>query len=176
MRKSVCLIVLTIGALGIGTRAVADADDRDDRHGVLRARLRAANEVPVVISNAKGEFRATVDSDAQTIDYELSYEGLEGAVSQAHIHVGQPFASGGIAIWLCANQPNPNAPAGTQPCPAAPATITGSIAPANVVGPAGQAIPAGSFEDAIEAIRSGNAYVNVHSTSAPGGEVRGQIR
>ncbi|MQA31778.1 MAG: CHRD domain-containing protein [Luteitalea sp.] len=108
--------------------------------------------------------------------YELSYRGLEGAVTQAHIHVGQAFAAGGIMIWLCANNPPiMNAPMGTQTCPAAPATITGTIAAADVVGPAGQAVPPASFADAIRAIRSGNTYANVHSTSAPGGEVRGQI-
>ena len=108
--------------------------------------------------------------------YELSYSGLEGPVTQAHIHVGQAFAAGGITIWFCANNPPiTTAPAGTQACPDAPATITGTITAADVVGPAGQAVPAGSFADAIRAIRSGNAYANVHSTSAPGGEVRGQI-
>lgn len=173
MKMAARLMVLVMGTLGLSTAVLADDNDG---HGSLRARLRARNEVPIVISDARGEFRAKVDLDAQTIEYELSYEGLEGPVTQAHIHAGQVFAAGGIMIWLCANNPPITAaPAGTQPCPAAPATITGTITAANVVGPTGQAIPAGAFADAIEAIRSGNAYANVHSTSAPGGEIRGQI-
>jgi hypothetical protein len=173
------LLVLALVALGFGA-AVAPGDDDDDDDGpkgTLRARLRARNEIPIVVSDARGEFRGKVDLAAQTIQYELSYSGLEGDVTQAHIHAGQVFTNGGIMIWLCANNPPiTTAPPGTQVCPVPPATITGTITAAEVVGPTGQAIPAGSFADAIDAIRGGNAYVNVHTTSAPGGELRGQIR
>jgi hypothetical protein len=180
MKKPMLLLVLGIAAVSLTATAIAN-DDRDhdhdrDQRGSLRARLRASNEVPTVISSARGEFRAKLDLDAQTIEYELSYSGLEGPVTQSHIHIGQPFAAGGISIWFCANNPPITAaPAGTQACPDSPATITGTITAADVVGPAGQAVPAGAFADVVRAIRSGNAYVNVHSTSAPGGEIRGQI-
>jgi hypothetical protein len=174
MKKSMLVLILAMGTFGLNSTVTADDQHRDD--GILRARLRAQNEVPAVISSARGEFRAKVDWDARTIQYELSYRGLESPITQAHIHVGQPFAAGGIMLWLCANNPPvTTAPAGTQACPEAPATITGTLAAADVVGPTMQAVPAGSFADAIRAIRSGNSYANVHSTSAPGGEVRGQI-
>jgi hypothetical protein len=175
MKKAACVVMLAMGVVGYHSSLAANDNDGGGRNE-LRAKLKSEHEVPVVISDASGEFRAKVDVGAQTIEYELSYSALEGTVTQAHIHAGQIFASGGIMIWLCANNPPiTNAPAGTQPCPAGPATITGTITPANVVGPTGQAIPPGAFADAIEAIRSGNAYANVHSTSAPGGEIRGQI-
>jgi hypothetical protein len=32
------------------------------------------------------------------------------------------------------------------------------------------------LEDLLEAMRSGNTYVNVHTSQYPGGEIRGQIR
>jgi hypothetical protein len=175
MNRSV-LLVLTLGAFGLGT-TTAMAQDDDGPHGTLLARLRPHNEVPTVISDAEGDFRATVDLTAQTMEFELSYSGLEGNVTQAHIHIGQPFAAGGISLWFCANNPPiTNAPLGTPSCPASPAKFTGVVDANDVVGPAGQAVPAGAFADLIEAIRTGNAYVNVHSTAAPGGEVRGQIR
>jgi hypothetical protein len=175
MRTSMLLLVLGVGAIGLSATAIANDDRPGSRPEFLRAKLRASNEVPAVISNARGEFRAKINWDAQTIEYELSYSGLEGPVTQSHIHIGQPFAAGGISIWFCANPPITTAPAGTQACPDSPATITGTIAAADVVGPTTQAVPVGSFEDAVRAIRSGNAYANVHSTSAPGGEIRGQI-
>jgi hypothetical protein len=177
MKTSLLLPVLVIGALGLGTTAVADGnDDRGHRNNSLRAKLRAHNEIPIVISNATGEFRGKVDFDAQTIEYELTYDGLEGAVTQSHIHAAQPFANGGIFIWLCQTG-QAAAPAGTPACPTElPALVTGVIDVADIVAPAGQSIAAQSFADAIEAIAGGNAYVNVHSSVSPGGEIRGQIR
>jgi hypothetical protein len=164
-------MVALAGALALGT--VATADQR-----ALRARLAAENEVPVVVSAAQGDFSAKLDDSggAPVITYELSYDGLEGNVLQAHIHAGQPNVNGAIIIWLCSNLASPPTPAGTQPCPAPPALITGTITAADVVGAATQAIPAGSLEDALAAITSGNAYVNVHSSVSPGGELRGQLR
>ena len=35
--------------------------------------------------------------------------------------------------------------------------------------------PAITFDSLVSAIRAGNAYVNVHTTANPGGEIRGQI-
>jgi len=45
----------------------------------------------------------------------------------------------------------------------------------NVIGPAGQGIAAGEFEEAIRAMRNGAAYANAHTTVYPSGEIRGQI-
>ena len=42
-----------------------------------------------------------ISRDEESFDYKLSYEDLEGTVTQAHIHVGQLSVNGGIAIWLC---------------------------------------------------------------------------
>jgi hypothetical protein len=160
------------------TAAQALSSDVSANRRTLRARLAADNEVPVVISAAQGEFTAKIDDSggATTITYELSYEGLEGNVTQSHIHAAQPGVSGGIMIWLCSNLASPPTPPGTQLCPPAPGTITGTITAANVVGIPAQAIPAGDLSDPLEAIRTGNAYVNVHSTVSPGGEIRGQIK
>jgi hypothetical protein len=40
---------------------------------------------------------------------------------------------------------------------------------------AGQGIAAGDFAELVRAIRAGKAYVNVHSSVFPGGEIRGQL-
>jgi hypothetical protein len=135
-------------------------------------------EVPAVSTAADGEFRARIAEDDSSIQYELSYRELEGAVLQAHIHLGQPGVNGGISVWLCGNanaNPPVNPPAGTQPCPAPPATITGTITPADVVGPAAQGIAPGEFGELLRAMRAGATYVNVHTTKFPGGEIRSQI-
>ena len=47
---------------------------------------------------------------------------------------------------------------------------------ADVVGPAGQGVAAGEFEEVLTALREGVTYANVHSARNPLGEIRGQIR
>jgi hypothetical protein len=168
---------LTLIALG-----VTAGDDRHRNTIRLFADLVPTQEVPAVSSVARGKFKATINRANQTISYELSYEGLEAAPTQAHIHVGQKRVNGGISVFLCGNPPDVPAATFPQPqaCPPAPATITGVLTPANIVGPEGQGIaPAlngvNEFDELIDKIREGLAYANVHSTKFRGGEVRGQL-
>jgi hypothetical protein len=50
------------------------------------------------------------------------------------------------------------------------------VTAADVIGPNGQGIAPGEFSKVLEAIHSGVAYVNLHSTKFPAGEIRGQVR
>lgn len=137
----------------------------------FKATLAGYQEVPAISTAGGGTFQARISDDGAAIHYQLSYDGLEGNVSMAHIHVGQRSVNGGIAVWLCSNLGTP----GVQPCPAPPATISGIAMAANVVGPAGQGVAAGEFAELVRAIRAGVAYVNVHTSLHPGGEIRSQL-
>jgi hypothetical protein len=146
----------------------------DDGHGHARppktrfeARLRGGNEVPVCSSTGTGKATLTIDDTAQTIDFEVSFD-LNGVVTVSHTHVGQPFVAGGVSFFFCGG-------GGKPACPASPATITGTVVPADIVGPTGQGIAPGEFAEVLAAIRAGNAYANVHSDICPGGEIRGQF-
>jgi len=99
---------------------------------------------------------------------------MEGTVTQAHIHLGQKSVNGGISVFLCSNLPAP--PPGTPACPPAPATVTATIEPSDVIGPAGQGIAAGELNELLRAMRAGVTCANVHTTLFPGGEIRGQVR
>lgn len=140
----------------------------------VRVELTGQQEVPTISTAARGELRATIYNDDSAVTYELSYSGLEGTVTQAHIHLGQHSVNGGIAVWLCSNLTSPPTPAGVQPCPQS-GTITGTITAADVVGPAGQGVAPGQFAELLAALRDGLTYVNVHTTMFPGGEIRSQI-
>jgi hypothetical protein len=142
--------------------------------------LTGYQEVPSVSTTATGDFNARISNDGSRIDWELSYADLEGAVQQAHIHFGQKGVNGGISVFLCTNLGN--GPAGIQPCPAPPATISGTILAADVspnipatAAARTQGINTGEIGELINAIRAGATYVNVHSTLWPGGEIRSQI-
>jgi CHRD domain len=129
--------------------------------------------VPSVSTVAGAEVRAEVNGAGTELRYRLRYRNLEGAVQQSHIHLGQEDANGGISVFLCSNLGN--GPAGTPACPPAPATVTGTLDAADVVGPAAQGIAAGEFAELVRAMRAGVTYANVHSDKFPGGEVRGQL-
>jgi len=134
--------------------------------------LRSFEEVPSISSTAHGMFRARIDNGA--IAYRLSYDGLQGEVRQAHIHLGQKSVNGGVSVFLCQTATNPD-PTGLAPtCPAS-GEVAGLLLPANIIGPSGQGIAAGEFAELVAAIRKGVAYVNVHSSLFPGGEIRGQL-
>jgi hypothetical protein len=142
--------------------------------------LTGYNEVPSVSTTATGSFNARISNDESRIDWELSYADLEGAIQQAHIHFGNLGVNGGISVFLCTNLGN--GPAGIQPCPAPPATISGTILAADVspnipatAAARTQGINTGEIDELIKAIRAGATYVNVHSTTWPGGEIRSQI-
>lgn len=141
------------------------------------AGLHSYREVPSVSSRAGGRFQADIDRKAGTITYELSYSGLQGDVQQAHIHVGQRSVNGAVSVFLCQTEASPD-PTGLAPrCPQG-GKVTGILQAANMIeGPiVNQGIAPGQLNELIAAIRAGVAYVNVHSSKFPGGEVRGQLR
>lgn len=140
----------------------------------FQANLIGYEEVPAVSTVANAEFRADPSPYGNQVNWELTYRGLEGNITQSHIHFGQRGVNGGIVVFLCSNLGN--GPAGTQPCPASPATIRGTFSSGDVgTGAAAQGIGAGEFAELLRAMRAGTTYVNVHSTIWPGGEVRSQI-
>lgn len=131
-----------------------------------------------ISTTGSGTFRAIINENARTIDYELSYEALEGAVTQGHIHFGQRHTVGGIVVWLCQTTTNPAPAAVASSTPVCPSegTVTGTITPGQVLAQNLQGFAAGDFDELVRAIRNRAAYANVHSTLFPPGEIRGHIR
>jgi hypothetical protein len=171
------LLTGSIAAAVLALGAVPAAGD--DPHGGnnFQARLIGFEETPASLSTTgHGRLSLHIDRRAETIEYELSYDDLEGVaptvpggvVLFAHIHFGQRRTSGGVSAFLCGG-------GGKGACPTPSGTVTGTIVPADIVGPAGQGIEAMSFDELVRAIRSGYTYANVHTTKYPSGEIRGQI-
>ena len=165
---------ILLGIIALAAAPIASAQNR------IGASLIGFDEVPSVSTGASGTFDAKISSDESRIDWELSYSDLEGSVQQAHIHLGQAGVNGGITVFLCTNLGN--GPAGTQLCPAPPATISGTILAADVspnipatAAARTQGLNTGEIDELIRAIRAGYTYVNVHSTTWPGGEIRNQV-
>lgn len=147
---------------------------------VIMETLTGYEEVPSVSTVGNGQFRARISNDETSIQWELSYSSLEGAIQQSHIHLGQPGVNGGISVFLCTNLGN--GPVGVQACPAPPATISGTINASEVspnipatAAARTQGLDTGEIAELIRAMRAGATYVNIHTVRWPGGEVRSQI-
>ncbi len=169
LRMKVLLVVVALLGVGGVTAAVASGDGGQRR---FSTDLIGYEEVPAVSTLGGGTFRAAISRSADEIRYELTYDNLQGNTLQSHIHFGQESVNGGISVFLCSNLGN--GPAGTQACPQS-GTVTGTITPVDVIGPAGQGIAPGEFAELVKALRAGVAYANVHSSLWPGGEIRGQL-
>lgn len=144
--------------------ALADSD----RH--FTASLKGRNEVSPVDTNAQGQAVLKLNNDETELQFKLIAANIEG-VTQAHIHCGAADVNGPVVAFLF-----PLNPAGVD---VNGILSEGTITQANVIPrPDSPACPGGvaNFDDMLEKIRSGEAYVNIHTTANPGGQVRGQLR
>jgi hypothetical protein len=168
--RSKFMTMLAVFVLVGASATSAQGSGRDD-DGRTRTRLIGYQEVPAISTEGGGTFRARM-VDEDTFTFRLSYDELSSHVQQAHIHFGQKRVNGGISVFLCSNLGN--GPAGTAACPES-GEVTGTITAAEVVGPTAQGISPGEFDELLDAIRAGVAYVNVHTDNFTGGEIRGQL-
>ena len=120
------------------------------------ASLSGDNEVPAVDSSATGTF--TASTDGSSVTYTLSVPSIE-SVTQAHIHIGAASENGGVVAFLFGPVDG-----------ASSIDVTGAITEGDLLGDA-----EGDMQVLLSALSSGNAYVNVHTTGTPSGEIRGQI-
>jgi hypothetical protein len=165
----VAAVVALLAALGVAGLAAADDDDESERRS-FKAELKGFEEPPSISSTGSGEFRARISQDDSSIEFELTYEDLEGATTQqAHVHVGQKGVNGGVSFFLCGG-------GGRPACTPDSGTFTGTVTATDIIGPTGQGVAAGELAEVIRAMRAGVTYANVHTDKHPGGEIRGQIR
>jgi len=135
---------------------------------VFRAELTGLEEVPPIMTNATGSFRARVAPNGLSLDYELTYANLTSQSTAAHIHFGQKGVNGEIIAFLCGGNSKPA-------CPDREGTVTGTITAGDIRGIPEQGLAAGDIMGVIGLMRAGLTYINVHSTTFPGGEIRGQV-
>ena len=176
LRLKLAAVIAVLGTAGIATAAT-----NHEGGSTFKAKLTGYEEAsPVTLSTSgTGTFKATLNNAGDQLSYTISYTGpfdanpAGGTVTQSHIHFGARAISGGISAFLCSNLGN--GPAGTPACPTPSGTVSGTITAAQVIGPAGQGIQPGEFTELVKALRLGFAYANVHTTTFPAGEIRGQI-
>jgi CHRD domain len=134
--------------------------------GNAKAKLSGFQEVPALVTEGSGKFKAKINKSANTIDFVLRYEDLPTPPNRAHIHLEQRSNNGPIVVDLCGD---------TKPaCPPSPGTVRGTITQADIKPQPQQGVT--TMAHLITAIRGGITYANVHTAQYPGGEIRGQIK
>jgi hypothetical protein len=113
----------------------------------FQADLKPSSEVPPILdSKGSGTLQASYDTITKKLTYILAWRDLTGPATAAHFHG-----------------------------PAAAGTNAGVVIPINV----GIGNPVSSGNDLTDGqaadLIAGKWYVNIHTQSAPGGEIRGQV-
>jgi hypothetical protein len=111
------------------------------------AKLSATREVPKNDSKGTGTFDATFDTQTKTLKYTLTFDGLSGPATAAHIH-GPATRTTNAGVVAPLGDKNPTSP------------VTGSVT---------------LTDDQAKDLRTSKLYVNVHTAANPGGEIRGTI-
>lgn len=107
--------------------------------------LSGAQEVPANSTSGTGMFDARLDKATKTLSWTLSYSGLTGPATAAHLHgPAAPGTNAGVVV------PFPSASSGST----GSATLT---------------------DAQIADLMAGKWYANVHTAANPGGEIRGQV-
>jgi hypothetical protein len=141
---------------------------------VYQAVMSGPAESPPNASPGVGFGIITIDTVANTININDSFSGLTGTTSASHIHCCTTVPLTGTAI-VATTVPNfPGFPLGVSSGTfngTFDLGATGSYNPAFITANGGTV---GSAQTALLAgIAAGQAYLNIHSTTFPGGEIRG---
>jgi hypothetical protein len=143
----ICVIVSVISfGVMMGPTSMASAAHQQ----TFQAKLSGNNEVPSVTTSATGLAQFQLSSDGKTLSYTLTTHNIK-TVTAAHIHQGKVGENGQ---------------------PVAPLSVgKGTITSSDLKGP----IAGKQISDLVNIIKSGQAYVNVHTEQNKNGEIRGQI-
>jgi hypothetical protein len=153
--------------------------DRSSAENNLGTHLDGPGENPPRPSQGQGQAIFRISDDGQSVDYKLISSNIDN-VFMAHIHLAAAGVNGPIVEWLYPSTAPTPGPAGGGRFDGVLAS--GTFTAANLVGP----LAGHPLSDLIAAMRTGGAYVNVHTDDGvaptntgpgdfPGGEIRGQL-
>jgi hypothetical protein len=160
MRKLV-LFAVSCAALAVGLGCKSATKDKE----FFVANLEGANEVPARATGANGT--ASFVIDGRTVFFTIEVRGTTTApITAAHIHSGAAGVNGPVRVGFF---PPAGSPAGTtMTTNGNTILVTGSWTDSDVTGI--------SPDQLLAEMRAGTAYANVHTTTNPGGEIRGQLQ
>ena len=156
MKRALHVGAAMVAALLIGTAAASA------QVVVATATLGGGDETPILLSGAAGTAEVAIDVAAKEFAVTLRIFNIPTTTTAGHIHVGSKGIAGPVVIDF----------------PAIAGRL-GDFVTTFRVGEAAfranAAIGINTVDDVIQAVANGNAYVNIHTTTFPAGEIRGQL-
>lgn len=140
---------------------------------VYQAPLNGSSESPPTVSPGTGYVIVTVDTIAQTLEVNVTFSGLTAGNTAAHIHCCTIDPLAGNAGVATTTPTFPGFPSGstsgsydhvldlTQASSFNPAFVTANVS------------VAGAQAALLTGLANNRAYFNIHTTTFPGGEIRG---
>jgi hypothetical protein len=139
------------------------------------ATLSGATEVPPTASAGTGSATVILDTTAQTLLVNVAFSGLTGTTTASHIHccLASPFqaANAGVATQTPTFVNLPLGVTSGSFSQLLDLTLASSYNPAFITAQGGTV--AGAEAALIAGMENGESYLNIHTTSFPGGEIRG---
>ena len=123
------------------------------------ASMSGTNEVPPVDTKAIGETTFRTANNNTTIKYKVNITGFKDATG-AHIKMGKAGANGEVVVDLLPGSKKNPTKIGMA--------IRGNITDSSLVGP----LKGKTLADLISAIKSGDAYVDIHTPTHKEGELK----
>lgn len=152
-------LLLALPLLSCGDDPTGPADPLE-----FEATLTGAEERPNPTgSTATGTATFRFDPATSVYSYTITVNGITNVVG-AHIHVARQGVNGSIAVDFF--------PAGGIPA----GTVNGQLSTGTIGSGNMTATAPVSFGSLLPLMRNGDVYVNVHTQTFAGGEIRGQIR
>jgi CHRD domain len=163
MKRVVFAALVAMFLAGVGIAARNDGPK-------FEARLTGAQEVPPVTTETIGKVEIRFNADETKAEFELEVrKGVR--VTQAHIHCAAKGVNGPVVVFLAGFHNRGWDVDGSW-------VENTTVTDANVMPPSSPACShvITNLRDLVQAIRVGDAYVNVHTVANPAGEVRGQLK
>jgi hypothetical protein len=147
-----------IGTLFFGTALLTLVALPAAAQTTYTATLLGVNEVPTVATPANGSATVVLDASQTQLSVTCSFANLIGTYTASHIHGPAPVGVNAGVKWGFV-------------APTAPWVFSNG----NHDGTLTNFIVTGITPTDVTNLNNGQFYVNVHSTSFPGGEIRGQL-
>jgi hypothetical protein len=144
---------------------------------VFTANLTGPNEAPPNASSGTGTALVTLDDIANTLRVQVAFSGLTGNITVAHIHSATAVPGVGTAGVATTTPTFAGFPLGVTSGSydnTLDMTQASSYRAGFITGNGGT--PATAQIALFEGIKSGKAYLNIHTSTFPGGEIRGFLQ